>query len=74
LLTLLFAIMAYGSFHVVFRHPIVWFLICVALTADRRFRAHPTAMRAPSPREMVVSPIYHAPKRAAIDARPAWRV
>jgi hypothetical protein len=29
---LLFAMIAFGSFHVVFRHPMVWFAICLAIT------------------------------------------
>ena len=36
LLTLLFALVVFGSFHVIFRHPIVWFVICQALTGDPR--------------------------------------
>jgi hypothetical protein len=35
-LALLFALAVFGSFHVIFRHPIVWFVICQALTGDRR--------------------------------------
>jgi hypothetical protein len=32
LVALLFAIVAFGSFHVVFRHPMVWLAICLAIT------------------------------------------
>jgi hypothetical protein len=35
-LALLFALAAFGSFHVIVRHPIVWFVVCLALTGDRR--------------------------------------
>jgi O-Antigen ligase len=38
LIALLFAAMAFGSFHVVFRHPIVWFTIGLGLLAERGFR------------------------------------
>jgi hypothetical protein len=38
LIALLFAIAAFGSFHVVFRHPIVWFAIGLALQAEQGFR------------------------------------
>jgi O-Antigen ligase len=32
MVALLFAMIAFGSFHVVFRHPMVWFAICLAIT------------------------------------------
>jgi O-Antigen ligase len=38
LIALLFAAAAFGSFHVVFRHPIVWFTIGLGLQAQRGFR------------------------------------
>jgi hypothetical protein len=38
LIALMFAVAAFGSFHVVFRHPIVWFAIGLALQAKRGFR------------------------------------
>ena len=39
LVALMFAVAAFGSFHVVFRHPIVWFTIGLALLAERFSRA-----------------------------------
>ena len=33
---LIFAMMVFGSFHVVFRHPLVWFVICLALVERPR--------------------------------------
>jgi hypothetical protein len=41
LIALLFAAAAFGSFHVVFRHPIVWFTIGLGLQAQRGFRDAP---------------------------------
>jgi O-Antigen ligase len=38
LVALMFAVAAFGSFHVVFRHPIVWFAIGLALQAKGGFR------------------------------------
>jgi O-antigen ligase len=38
LIALLFAAAVFGSFHVVFRHPIVWFTIGLGLQAQRGFR------------------------------------
>ncbi len=38
LVALLFAVAAFGSFHVVFRHPIVWLAIGLALQAQQGFR------------------------------------
>jgi hypothetical protein len=35
LIALLFAAAAFGSFHVIFRHPIVWFTIGLGLQARR---------------------------------------
>ena len=38
LVALLFALVAFGSFHVIFRHPFVWFAICLALVSESRPR------------------------------------
>jgi hypothetical protein len=43
LAALLFALVAFGSFHVVFRHPFVWFAICLALVSEPRRRLAPEA-------------------------------
>jgi hypothetical protein len=45
LIALLFAATAFGSFHVVFRHPIVWFTIGLGLQAQRGFRESAAASR-----------------------------
>jgi hypothetical protein len=44
--TLLLSILIFGSFHVVFRHPMVWFAICVALVG----RASPLGRALSTPR------------------------
>lgn len=46
LIALLFAAAAFGSFHVVFRHPIVWFTIGLGLLAQRSFRENAATSRA----------------------------
>ena len=38
LIALLFALVAFGSFHVIFRHPFVWFAICLALVSESHSR------------------------------------
>jgi hypothetical protein len=48
MVALLFSMMVFGSFHVIFRHPIVWFVLCLALVqrpcAEREAaRTRPTA-------------------------------
>jgi O-antigen ligase len=39
LVALLFVLIMFGSFHVVFRHPFVWFAICLALVSEPAPRA-----------------------------------
>lgn len=58
IVALLLALIAFGSFHVVFRHPMVWFAICLAVTERRvpgrfvpagwRAYADKTAIREPN--------------------------
>ena len=43
LIALLFAAAAFGSFHVAFRHPIVWFTIGLGLQAQRGFHQNAVA-------------------------------
>jgi hypothetical protein len=45
----LLAINAFGSFHVVFRHPFVWFLVCGALVSARSAQPENVLRRAARP-------------------------
>jgi O-antigen ligase len=70
---LLFAVAAFGVFHVHFRHPLVWFAICLALTQHPRAlkcgSAKPQAWPNGAPlRRIVLAPATRGPVRIATNA------